>query len=145
MNMILYSNVGDNRQLNKNITKIADITAQYNDDVDMRNPVFTFTYSSNYINANYVYVKEWGRYYFITGKSVLSASEIEISCHIDVLMSYKNAILNSQVIAARSASNTEPYIPDPVVSDKGTVTYYTRKASTTPFTSSCYVLTVAGK
>lgn len=145
MNMTLYSNVGDNRQLNKNITKIADITAEYNADVDMRNPVFTFSYSANYLNGNYIYVHEWGRYYFITGKRVLSGAEIEISCHIDVLMSYKRAILNSQVIASRSASNTDPYIPDPVVSDKGTVTYYTRKASTTPFNSSCYVLTVAGK
>jgi hypothetical protein len=91
-----------------------------------------------------MYIDTFNRYYFIDEKSI-EGNEMVVSGHVDVLMSHRNAILNSYCIAARSASTPEPFIPDSVCSDKGTVTYYTRRCSTTPFNGSAYVLSVAGK
>lgn len=148
MNLTFYNNTGDIRQLNKNITQIgsAPITAQLTYSVTISDPSFVMSYDANLINANYVYVQEWGRYYFIKDRRMIDGNRIEMSCHIDVLMSFKNEILNSDVIASRSASHANPWIPDDLVGDEGTFETYYRKSNTTPFSSTgSYLLTVAGK
>lgn len=146
MNVTLYTNTGDVRQLTKNLTNAVSVTCKVTDNCDMLAPVLILDYNDAYISSNYVHIPKWNRYYTITGKTILNGGMMEVSCKCDVLMSHRNAILNSQIIAARSASSPEPFIPDPVCPDKGTVTYYTRRASATPFgTSGSYVLTVAGK
>lgn len=146
MNVTLYTNTGDIRQLNKNLTNPITVDCKINDTCDILSPVLTLVYNDAYISSNFVYIPKWNRYYSISNKNILSGNMIELSCKVDVLMSHKNAILSSQVIAARSASRPDEYIPDPVCTDKGTVTYYTRRAGVTPFGGSgSYVLTVAGK
>jgi hypothetical protein len=103
-------------------------------------------YDAALINANYVYVAEWQRYYYINNKTMIDGNRIQIDCHIDVLMSYKNEILNSDCIASRSASNTNPYIVDDLVGDEGTFTTTYQRSSITPFNNTgSYLLTVAGK
>ena len=145
MNVTLYSNSGDPRQINKNLTTLGNAkTANATESIDVLRPTLKLVYDSNIIGANYLYIDTFGRYYFIDEKSI-EGNLMTVSCHVDVLMSHRNAILNSYCIAARSASTPEPFIPDPVCSDKGTVTYYTRRCSTTPFNGSAYVLSVAGK
>lgn len=146
MVVTLYTNSGDTRQLNKNLTTVATISnCQINDTCTILRPVLRFELNASYLGANYVYIPNFNRYYYIEDMTILNGSQIEISCRVDVLMSHRTAILNSYVIAARSASKPEPFMPDNCLSDKGTVTYYTRRASTTPFNGSSYVLTVAGK
>lgn len=145
MDAILYQNAGDPRQLNKAITQIAEISLEVTSECDIMSPSFKLLYNDRYVNGNYIFIPAWGRYYFISSKRILNGKEILLDCNIDVLMSFKNAILNSQCIASRSASRVENYIPDPVVSDKGTVQYKTYRSSMNPFSGSSYVLTVAGK
>ena len=145
MNVTLYSNSGDPRQITKNLSILGSAkTANATQPVDVLRPTLRLVYDSNIISANYMYIDTFNRYYFIDEKS-MEGNEMVVSGHVDVLMSHRNAILNSYCIAARSASKPEPFIPDPVCSDKGTVTYYTRRSSTTPFNGSSYVLTVAGR
>ena len=70
-----------------------------------------------------------------------------VDCHIDVLMSFRNAILSSQIIAERSSSEVDEYIEDNVVHDRKTIQQKFRRMETTPFslTTNCYVLHLAGK
>ena len=145
MNVTLYSNSGDPRQITKNLSILGSAkTANATQPVDVLRPTLRLVYDSNIIAANYMYIDTFNRYYFIDEKS-MEGNEMVVSGHVDVLMSHRNAILNSYCIASRSASTPEPFIPDPVCSDKGTVTYYTRRSSTTPFNGSSYVLSVAGR
>ena len=145
MNVTLYSNTGDPRQITKNLSILGSAkTANATQPVDVLRPTLRLVYDSNIIAANYMYIDTFNRYYFIDEKS-MEGNEMVVSGHVDVLMSHRNAILNSYCIAVRSASTPEPFIPDPVCSDKGTVTYYTRRSSTTPFNGSSYVLSVAGR
>ena len=146
MVVTLYTNSGDTRQLSKNLATVATISnCQINDTCTILRPVLRFELVSTYLAANYVYIPNFNRYYYIEDMTILNGSQIELSCRVDVLMSHRTAILNSYVIAARSASSPEPFMPDNLVADKGTVSYYTRRSSTTPFNGSSYVLTVAGK
>lgn len=147
MNLSFYNNSGDIRQLNKDLTPIkTNVSAQITYQVSIQDPSFILVYDAALINANYVYVEEWDRYYYINNKNILDGNTMELQCHIDVLMSYRNEILNSDCIAARSASDNNPYIIDDLVGDEGTFTTTYQRSSVTPFNSTgSYLLTVAGK
>lgn len=146
MNLTFYNNTGDIRQLNKNLTSVkSGVTAEIQYDVSITDPVLIMNNDSSLVNANYFYVEEWARYYFITNRVFLDGNRIEITGHVDVLASFKNEILQSDCIAARSASNSNPYIIDQLCGDAGTFTTYYRRSSVTPFNSAgSYLLTVAG-
>lgn len=147
MRVILYVNSGDVRQLNKNLSQIADLSdVEVTEPTDILEPALTFGYDPSYLNVNYVYIPLYKRYYF-TGEPVIHGNFITINCNVDVAMSHKNALLNSYIIAERSASRPDAYIPDNCVSDKGTISYSFRKSGVVPFGTSGdnYVLTIAGK
>lgn len=148
MTIQFYNNSSDIRVLNKYLTAVGtEQTADFTDVVNYDDPVLKLDMDSSFLGANYFYVKEWGKYYYIRSKDIIDGNFLYVTGHIDVLMSFKSAILNSEVIAQRSGSNANAYIVDDYVGDKGTIKQYFRKSSTTPFSTNtkCYVLSVAGK
>lgn len=62
---------------------------------------------------NYAYIAYFGRYYFIDDVS-WSQGIWSLSMHVDVLASFKEDIENSRQYVIRSASRSNPYIPDTV-------------------------------
>ena len=101
----------DRRKLHKSFTG-ADITAQLKQPCDVLNPVFIISYSNNYITCNYVHVSDFGRYYFINNINLLPGNRAELSCSVDVLMSYSNQIGGLTVNVSRQENIVEPYLPD---------------------------------
>ena len=148
MTLQFYNNNSDIRVLNKSLTAIgSEVTASFTDVVNYDDPLLKLDMDASLVGANYFYVKEWGKYYYIRNKDIIDGNFLYITGHMDVLMSFKSAILNSQVIAQRSGSSANAYIVDDCVGDKGTIKQYFRKSSTTPFSTQtkCYVLSIAGK
>ena len=71
MNVTLYSNSGDPRQINKNLTTLGNAkTANATESIDVLRPTLKLVYDSNIIGANYLYIDTFGRYYFIDEKSI---------------------------------------------------------------------------
>ena len=62
---------------------------------------------------NYAYIADFNRYYFIDDVS-WSQGIWSLSMHVDVLASFKEDIENSRQYVIRSASQSNPYIPDTV-------------------------------
>ena len=60
---------------------------------------------------NYAYIADFDRYYFIDDVS-WTQGIWSISMHVDVLASFKEDIENSHQYVIRSASQSNPYIPD---------------------------------
>lgn len=148
MTIQLYNNSSDPRVLNKSLTAVGSaITCKLTDECTVEDPSFKMTLSSDYLTANYLKVSEWNKYYFITDRNIINGHEIIVNCHIDVLRTYRDAILNSEVICERSSSTENPYLPDNACADRGTIQQVFRKMSTTPFSkeTNCYVLHIAGK
>lgn len=148
MTITFYNNSSDIRVLNKSITQVGSpLTVQLTEEATVEDPSFKLTLDNSIINCNYLYVTEWDSYYYIRNREILNGHELILNCHIDVLMSFKDAILNSEIIAERSASNNNGFIVDNLVGDRGTIKQYFRKVPTTPFSieTLCYVLSVAGK
>lgn len=149
MNITLYNNASDKRTLNKYLTSIQVLNAvQATDEIDMINPSFIFDYNISYLNANYIYVAEWSRYYFITNRTCQMGDHIKIDCAIDVLMSFKSSILNANVIADRSSSHFDPYMVDNTIADSGKIKTILRKGTivfNTGSASNNYIIYLGGK
>ena len=144
MDVKLYNNSYDTRELNKSPALIATVNViAVTDTNNITSPYLILDATS--FNFNYVYIPDWGRYYFAT-IDVMDGVRMGVKCEEDYLMSHRDAILNSQIIAKRSASAPNPYIADPCCGDEGTVEVSYRNVSNTAFSSTgSYLLTIAGK
>lgn len=145
----LYNNASDNRVVHKAITQIGtDRTCQITENCDVTNPRIILNMNAGDISANYMYIQDFNRYYYITGITILNGNQTEITGHCDVLMSFWNSFKNSQCTAGRSSSNYDDYIDDPMVTIKETYRTESRRLSgeftPTAAGSNHYVLTIGG-
>lgn len=63
-------------------------------------------------NFNYVYIEEFGRYYFVSNIEFVVNNLWEIQIDVDVLMTYKRGIRNLVAFVDRNEFNKNPYILD---------------------------------
>lgn len=112
----LYFNKSDKRYVNKDLEAITyegsdHIDIEFKDDTSVVNPTFILRTQSKVLTANYIYVPDLNRYYYINDY-VVSHQRIFINCHVDVLMSYKSSLMSKNVIAKRSENRYNLYLPD---------------------------------
>lgn len=109
----LYSTSDDTRKVDKTLTTVKDITAIPSDNVTMLTPAFIVEYDSTILSANYCYIAEFNRYYFIRDITLLRGNRLQINCAVDVLMSFSTEIKNCSAMISRSESVGKPTnIPD---------------------------------
>lgn len=109
MTAILYNNTSDSREINKNLTELATINITLYLDTNVTNPVFKLKNFLN--NANYMYVPDLHRYYYINNYT-LSTQCVYLHCSVDVLMSYKTELLNTECLISRSETDYNDNIVD---------------------------------
>ena len=111
MTAILYNNVSDSRKINKNLTELSTINITLYLDTNVETPVFKV---KNFINnANYMYVPDLHRYYYINNYT-LSNQCVYLHCSVDVLETYKTEILNSECLISRSETDYNDNIVDTI-------------------------------
>ena len=109
----LYSTTDDTRKLEKTLTAIKNITAIPSENVTMLTPAFIVEYDRAILAANYCFIPEFGRYYFIRDITLLKGNRLQINCSVDVLMSFVDDIKNCSAMISRSESVGKPTnIPD---------------------------------
>lgn len=113
MKVELYQTLSEKNRLTKVLTNKLDLTGHLKDDCNMTDPVITFNLDNNILVYNYAYIPAFQRYYFINDVDIINKT-MQLSLHIDVLMTYKNDILNSTGLVIRSAVG-DSYIPDRLV------------------------------
>lgn len=150
MEITLYNNHSDMRCLNKSITLVSTRNAtQITEPTNVEDPVFLLDMDSSLIGANYAYAGDLGRYYIITGHEIVNGNQLRLSCHVDVRMSFKNQILASSIVADRSTSHVDAYVPDPMVTVRDSITTITRVVENNvlvgPSGNNQFVLTIGGK
>lgn len=112
MQLILYNNISDKRKLNKTITQLSTVEIKLKNENEIVNP--TVILSAAYLppSANYAYIATLKRYYYINGQRILPGNQLELNLSVDVLMSFKDIINNSVVVARRSGTNYNKMLPD---------------------------------
>lgn len=111
-----YKNLQDNRVLDKNPTPLTQeyVVCDVYDPCDRLDPILTIDRDLvNFKTLNYMYIEEFGRYYFITNISGERGNKAVITGHVDVLNTYKKDIMEAQIIAERSSNQYNFYLSDP--------------------------------
>lgn len=150
MNIVLYNNLSDNRTLNKTIIELSTVDIKLKNDGELLRPLITLSSAFLPPSANYAYIEKFGRYYFIESQKIIPGNMLEISLKVDVLMSWKSIINNSNVIAVRSTNRGHKMLPDNIpIQAKRNIIYKQFSGGNSAFGSDkvtsetrCFLLTV---
>lgn len=78
---------------------------------DVLNPVLKL--SSNYLDKNYVLIPEFeNRYYYVSSIEMLRGGHMLMNCHVDVLMTYKDVILQTECNIVRQENANSGTLTD---------------------------------
>lgn len=145
MTITFYTNNSDYNVINKNITPIGSLTGTLRVETDLLNPTILFTdLTENLLsNVNYIYITEFNRYYFVNNFTYVRNNAYEIKCHCDVLMSFKEQILEQTAVIARQENEWNLYLDDGIFKVYNNPMVYTKEFPNS-FNNQSFILAVAG-
>ena len=91
MTVTFYNNLSNYNVVNKSLEEINILSFSFKENSNIITPSLIL---KNYEGGNYCYIKELERYYFVKDIDLLENGLFKINCEIDVLMSYKDDIIN---------------------------------------------------
>lgn len=97
MKVEFYKTDDNSRTVNKDLQLIKTIDIIFRQSVNEKSPVIIMT-RANLTGANYVHIPNFNRYYFISRVDNFTAKLVRIELAPDLLMTYKDKILNSTVL-----------------------------------------------
>lgn len=107
-----YNNKSDARYMNKSIDlKYDNIPVEVITPASVVRPLLKVSSGLIGQSVNYVYVADLERYYFIRNWT-MENGYVTLECEVDVLMSFKNAIKQQNVILSRQEKNYNLYQVD---------------------------------
>lgn len=141
MDILLYKTTNANNDLNKTISNKVELVGALRDASSIIAP--SILIQSNPIGYNYAYIPEFGRYYYIKNITAYRKGAFIVDLKCDVLMSFKEEILNMSGIVSRLTSGS-PYVQRDVLC-KVTETHKRIDFPDTPFTrNGTYILIAKG-
>ena len=140
----LYNTTDEVKKVIKNLTALGDIEGTAKEPLTVQEATeILVTKSNNVDNANYCFIPDFQRYYYISKKEVIRNGLVKLTLVCDVLMSFKSSLLNLKVVAERSESNYSSYLVDSAKSSYNFPMVLTRQFPN-GFGGLNYYLTVAG-
>lgn len=103
MNLTFYSITDDYRKVNKALGEGITLDVDIRTDVDIYNPEFKI---KNF-DRSYNYLQWDNRFYFITGVGYIGKNVWQIETDLDVLMTYKDIILNSECLITQTTEENK--------------------------------------
>lgn len=156
MTLNLYTQSDDKRVVNKTLTAVASgVSITPTKGFNILKPIIIINYNSAYLGANYFYISDLNKYYYISDMEIEIGKCITITGEIDVRKSFQSAYPNIVATVIRSESVGAPtQIPDnklpidPNKEDILSIKITNRRDGKAPFTANpydlCYILTVMG-
>lgn len=112
-NVRLYNNKSAPETLSKDITELDVLSGTLKNETSIIDPVILFAADvQDVADANYMYIGYFNRYYFITDIKSIRNNLVEVSAHVDVLMTYRSAIRDNRAIIKRSQNDYNLYLND---------------------------------
>lgn len=109
---LLYT-TDDPRVVSKSTTNVStgvDMTPKGN--FDLCTPLVVLAYNTAYLGANYAYIPELARYYYINDMVLSPGSQIVLQLAVDVLKTWDIQIRACEGVVVRSESIGSNYLPD---------------------------------
>lgn len=141
MNILLYKTKNANNDLNKTISDKVELVGALRDASSIIAP--SILIQSNPIGYNYAYIPEFGRYYYIKNITAFRKGAYIVDLKCDVLMSFKDEILNMTGIVSRLTNGDDYATRD--IKTKCLETHRRLDFPETPFTrNGSYILISKG-
>ena len=143
MDIKIYNNTSEKVKVGKTLINVRDISGELKEACDIINPVIIIS-GENLSSYNYLYIPIFNRYYFIIDIKVIRNNLWEISCHCDVLETYKDSIKANTAIIKRQESIWDLYLNDEKFKAESTNKTATIMFPQNHFNTVNFILTVAG-
>ena len=113
MTIKLYNNRSDLNVIDKDLLDIATLTGgSLLNSTEFINPVIRIKCTDgDAVNCNYLYIQEFGRYYYAKGR-VVANGLFEFDCKVDVLMSWWENFKECECIIERNENLFNTYLDD---------------------------------
>lgn len=145
MTLTLYTNNSENIKVKKDLTQIIQLGGYLREPSSIMSPLITLQDipMTDIIKANYAYIDDFQRYYFITDITSERENIVRVSMKCDVLMTYADQILENTGVIARQENKWNLYLND------GIFKVYQNPIIKTQlfpqgFTSESFILAIAG-
>lgn len=114
MEIKLYSTISESNKINKDLKLIESLTGSLRDELSVINPELLINVS-NFPTANYCFIKDFNRYYFINEVKSVKNGLWRIKCQVDVLTSYSSFLKTLPVIISDTElTGADNYLPSEV-------------------------------
>lgn len=110
----LMNNTQELNKISKSPTTVLSLTGTLRESTDIVNPEIDIEYDGALTNVNYMYIDTLHRYYFITKIESKRNNLWRVYAHCDVLKTYAQGLLATECVVARSESNYNLYLNDPM-------------------------------
>lgn len=113
MEVQFYYNYSDSRVINKRLEAGESFSGAARDEANIMSPVITFD-TDEVLRYNYAYIPQFQRYYALVDKTVYRQGLFTVTFSVDVLMSFKNHILQLTAVVDKQSmeENGDEYIDD---------------------------------
>ena len=155
MTIKLYKIPDDAKKVDKTIidvgagaTLLGELTAHTKENTSIFKPTLEVAYNAIYATANYMYIQDWGRYYYIPEPPTVGAQRMFITGAVDVLYTYRTGIRQIRAIVARQQdkSKGQLYMADKAFKSQVKKIISTRKLSGSfDKQNSSFILTTGGR
>lgn len=123
---LLY-NKSDRRYMRKTLENVSnEINIELIEPCSLINPRFILSPETGAKTANYIFVPDLDRYYYINNY-IYEYDRVIIECHVDVLQTYGQKIMAETVILERSGDSYDLYMDDNEVRMENYTSYETIK------------------
>lgn len=117
MNITIYENRSENNVLDKSITRLGSTqSGTLREDCSIIDPVIRIESFTDFDikRANYAYIPDFNRYYYINNIICKSDKIFELHMHVDVLKTYASGIRGNTAIISRQETDYNLYLQDGV-------------------------------
>ena len=139
-----YINSSEKNKVDKTLTLISSVSGTLKDATSIIDPVILIEGDlSSFTGCNYMSIEAFGRSYFVNNIRSITNNLFEVSGHVDVISTYKDAIRRNSAIIRKQQHQWNLYLND------GSLRVYQNpqvvtKTFSTGFTKLEFVLAVAG-
>ena len=111
--VVLATNNSEPNRMMKDVTDILTVTGTLKADTSIIDPVILIECDLTQVrNVNYMRITAFNRRYFVTNIRSMRNGLVEFSCHVDVLSTYANEILQNKGIVRKQENDWNLYLND---------------------------------
>lgn len=141
MQVEFYHTADNANTINKTLQPIKTLNIIFRQAVNETTP-FIIMNKDNLTGSNYVHIPNFNRYYFISNIENYTANLLRINLVTDLLMTYKDEILNSPVLV--TATNTPSYFSSNLPTQTKTIKRVVKSDVTLEKENSLILTTIGG-